>query len=62
MYANDLSESDWGKTVTPRDGGGRTTSVSIMNKAGVGKMKNGMIAVINNELYSLPMLKRLSKY
>lgn len=62
MYSNALDEGDWGKTVTPREGGGRTTSVSIMNKAGIGKMKNGMIAVINNQSYSSPMLKRLSKY
>lgn len=62
MYSNELDENDWGKTVTPKEGGGRTTSVSIMNKAGISKMKDGMIAVINNNDYSTPMLKRLRKY
>ena len=62
MYSNGLDENDWGKTVTPKEGGGRTTSVSIMNKAGISKMKDGMIVLINNHDYSTPMLKRLSKY
>lgn len=62
MYSHDLNEEDWGKTVTPKEGGGRTTSVSIMNKAGIGKMKNGMIALINQKEYSDPLLEKLSKY
>jgi len=62
MYSNNLDEEDWGKTVTPKEGGGRTTSVSIMNKAGIAKMKDGMLAVIDNQYYSTLMLERLRKY
>lgn len=61
-YSNDLNEQDWGKTVTPKEGGGRTTSVSIMNRYGIGKMVQGMIAVIEHPKYSKPFLERLSKY
>jgi hypothetical protein len=62
MYSEQLAEEDWGKTVTPKEGGGRTTSVSIMNKKGVAKMHTGLIAVIDDPKYTVPMLKRLSKY
>ena len=37
MYANSLCEDDWEKTVTPKEGGGRTTSISIMNIYGIRK-------------------------
>jgi len=52
FYRNDLSENDWGKIVKPKDGGGRTTSVSIMNSGGVAKMCKGWVAVINDPLYT----------
>lgn len=41
FYANNLEEADWGDIVQPRAGGGRTTSVSIMNKLGIRKMYEG---------------------
>ncbi len=41
FYASNLEESDWGDIVQPRAGGGRTTSVSIMNKLGIRKMYDG---------------------
>lgn len=51
FYRNDLTEDDWGKIVQPKDGGGRTTSVSIMNTGGVTKMCKGWIAVIDDDAY-----------
>jgi transcriptional regulator with XRE-family HTH domain len=51
FFRNDLSEEDWGEIVKPRDGGGRTTSVSIMkqgsrtNRIGVKKMALGWIVL-----------------
>ena len=62
MYANSLCEDDWGKTVTPKEGGGRTTSVSIMNRYGIRKMRKGLLAIIDNNDYSSKILKRLDKY
>ena len=62
MYANSLCEDDWGKTVTPKEGGGRTTSVSIMNRYGIKKMRKGLLAIIDNNDYSSKILKRLDKY
>ena len=62
MYSNNLQEEDWGKTVTPKEGGVRTTSVSIMNKMGINKMKDGIILLINDQKYSVPFIKKLSKY
>lgn len=51
FYANNLDSVDWGNIVQPRDGGGRTTSVSIMNRNGIKKMCAGWIAVINDAKY-----------
>ena len=51
FYRNDLREDDWGKIVQPKEGAGRTTSVSIMNSNGVKKMCNGWIAFINDDEY-----------
>jgi len=51
FYRNDLTTSDWGQIVQPKEGGGRTTSVSIMNSGGIQKMCQGWIAVINNDSY-----------
>lgn len=51
FYRNDLSIDDWGEIVQPREGGGRTTSVSIMNSSGIKKMCGGWIAVIDRPEY-----------
>lgn len=51
FYRNDLTESDWGNIVQPKKGGGRTTSVSIMNAGGIKKMAHGWIAVIDDSSY-----------
>lgn len=39
-------ESNRGAIFTPRSGGGRTTSVSIMNRAGIRKMYAGWLCVL----------------
>ena len=51
FYRNDLVTDDWGRIVHPTDGGGRTTSVSIMAKTGIKKMCDGWIAVIDRPEY-----------
>lgn len=51
FYSQSLSHDDWGKIIRPKDGGGRTTSASIMNRKGVKKMYDGTIMAIDNEEY-----------
>lgn len=51
FYRNDLIVDDWGKIVQPKENGGRTTSVSIMNSAGISKMCSGWLAVIDRPEY-----------
>jgi len=51
FYRNDLEIDDWGKIVKPTEGGGRTTSVSVMKPHGILKMCKGWIAVIDDPLY-----------
>lgn len=57
FYCNELTIDDWGNIVHPKDGGGRTTSVSIMKTKGVKKMCSNWIAIIDNDIY----LDKLSK-
>lgn len=58
FYRNDLTIDDWGKIVQPTEGGGRTTSVSIMTSNGVSKMCEGWIAVIDDEKYINALSKK----
>lgn len=51
FFGNSLTPSDWGDIVQPKPGGGRTTSVSIMSRAGIYKMYKNWILVLNDELY-----------
>ena len=51
FFGNNLVQDDWGKIVTPKKGGGRTTSVSIMKRAGIYKMYENWIAVIDDSRY-----------
>jgi len=51
FYQENLKIEDWGKIVQPKESGGRTTSVSIMNSQGVRKMCKNWIAVLNDEAY-----------
>lgn len=51
FFGNNLLEEDWGKIVQPKDGGGRTTSVSIMSRHGVNKMYRNWVAIKNDIRY-----------
>lgn len=51
FYSNRLTEADWGAIIQPREGGGRTTSVSIMTRAGVRKMTESWVVVHSDERY-----------
>lgn len=60
FYADVLSENDWGKIIQPKEGGGRTTSVSIMTRVGVKKMYDGWITVTDDPRYK-DFLNRYNK-
>lgn len=71
FYRNDLdtrvgaANEDWGAIIHPREGGGRTTSVSIMkkgrsNNAGVKKMGAGWLVLPKNEELLEPICKVFS--
>lgn len=51
FYRHDLSVDDWGAIVQPKEGGGRTTSVSIMTRAGVRKMFDGWVVMLGDDDY-----------
>ena len=51
FYSSALTEDDWGAIVQPRAGGGRTTSVSIMNRKGIRKMYVGWLCVLSDGGY-----------
>ena len=52
FFGGNLTEEDWGKIVQPKSGGGRTTSVSVMTRAGINKMYKNWIAVIDDQRYA----------
>ena len=58
FLGGNLTETDWSKIVQPIEGGGRTTSVSIMTRDGVKKMYTNWIAVENDNKY----INFLNKY
>ncbi|MDQ1154273.1 hypothetical protein [Brevundimonas sp. SORGH_AS_0993] len=51
FYCDTLTRDDWGKIVQPREGGGRTTSVSIMTRAGVRKMFDNWVIMLDDADY-----------
>lgn len=51
FYSSNLEESDWGRIIQPREGGGRTTSVSIMGRSGIRKMYEGWLFVLEGGGY-----------
>lgn len=51
FYQDELRIEDWGNIVKPKNDGGRTTSVSIMNAKGIKKMCNGWVAVLDDVAY-----------
>lgn len=57
FYQDSLEIEDWGAIVQPREGGGRTTSVSIMNSNGIKKMCDKWVAVIDDDRY-IDLLKK----
>lgn len=61
FYSNTLDESDWGKIVTPKEGEGRTTSVSILKAAGINKMSQGWIVMLDSQPYSDYVVKRIRR-
>lgn len=60
FYSNQLDSGSWGSIVTPKEGGGRTTSVSIMTRAAVEVMYQGWLAVLDDDRYS-EFLNRYNK-
>lgn len=51
FYSAELAIEDWGRIVHPVEGGGRTTSVSIMGKSGIKKMCSSWICILNDSSY-----------
>lgn len=51
FYSAALTDADWGAIVQPKEGGGRTTSVSIMRREGIRKMYDGCLCVLNDQRY-----------
>lgn len=60
FFGNNLTTADWGEIIRPTEGGGRTTSVSIMPRHGVYKMYKNWVYVINDERY-ISFLNRYHK-
>ena len=48
FFRNDMSKADWGKIVHPKEGGGKTTSLSIMTREGVKKMGRSWAVLPNH--------------
>ena len=51
FYSNQLGAKHWGEIIQPKEGGGRTTSVSIMTREGVSVMYQGWLVVLDDERY-----------
>lgn len=60
FFGNNLTINDWGNIIQPTEGGGRTTSVSIMPRHGVYKMYQNWVFVIDDEHY-ISFLNRYNK-
>lgn len=58
FFCNSLEEEDWGKIVQPKEGGGRTTSVSIMSRSGIYKLYSNWLTVDENPKYAALFNKR----
>ena len=58
FYRNDLTVDDWGKIVGVKEGGGHTTSVSLMTKAGVRKMGKGWLLLPVDAKLQAPLCKK----
>ena len=51
FYSSQLEVADWRRIQPPKDGGGRTTSVSRIESTGVRKLYDGWLCVINDRRY-----------
>jgi hypothetical protein len=51
FYSHRLAVADWGGIIKPKEGGGRTTSVSIMTRDGVSKMYKDWLFVADDLRY-----------
>lgn len=51
FFGNTLTQDDWGAIIQPKQGGGRTTSVSIMTRQGVHKMYGNWVLVKDDARY-----------
>ncbi len=51
FFSPNLEEEDWGKIIKPKEGGGKTTSVSIMARHGVKKMYDNWVCVLDDKDY-----------
>lgn len=51
FYSAKLGKAEWGEIIQPREGGGNTTSVSIMTRLGVRKMYDGWLYVLDAPEY-----------
>lgn len=51
-YSCELIQADWGAIIQPKEGGGRTTSVSIMGQSGIRKMYDGWLCVLKAGAYA----------
>lgn len=54
FYGGNLAEDDWGEIVQPRAGGGRTTSVSIMTRSGIRKIRGMALRTLDRRLPRVP--------
>lgn len=52
FYSDKLTPDHWGAIVAPHAGGGRTTSVSIMNRIGIRQMYEGWLFVLKDGPYA----------
>lgn len=60
FYSNNLNQNDWGDIIKPKINGGKTTSLSIMNKSGINKMYFGWVLVLDND-YLISMIDKFNK-
>ena len=58
FYSAEIEQDDWGKIVQPQEGGGKTTSVSIMARTGIEKMYQGWVCVLKEGGYPEFLNKR----
>jgi hypothetical protein len=51
FFSNQLQAKHWGEIIQPKEGGGHTTSVSIMTREGVAVMYQGWLVVLDDDRY-----------